>query len=346
MKGRAALPWIAIGLVLIGVALVAGAPTERNDRPLDPSANGPRGAKALVVLLEELGADVEVTRGPPADDADTAVVLRDRYDDDEREDVERWVDAGGVLVVADPGSPLDPSGPFGESTACPAALDGVERIGAGFEVTRDDGPGCFDGLVDTTTAGAGTVVAVGDPAMLTNEHLGDLDNAVLAAALLAPTGTERVAFLQGPAGAGEQALFDLLGPRVAQALGQLAVAFGVYVLWRARRLGRPVVEPQLVAVAGSELVTAVGRMLGGRKQPAEAAARVRTDLRRALERRLGLPTGSPPARIADAVAARTGLDPTTVAGALGDGPVTTDADLVEVVTDLDRIRDLTLGGPR
>lgn len=344
MKARTALPWIAIVVVLVGVALVAGAPTQRNDRPLDPAANGPRGAKAVVVLLDELGADVDVVRGAPPADADVALVLRDRYEDDERDEVRRWVGDGGVLVVADPGSPLHGAGlPTG---ACPAGIEGVEVVGASFEIARGEGSdgGCFDGFVATATAGAGTIISVGLPTVFANEHLGEVDNAVLAAGLLAPTGTERVAFLREPAGAGDEALLDLLGPRVAQALGQLAVAFGIYVLWRARRLGRPVVEPQPVAVAGSELVTAVGRMLGGRKQPAEAAARVRADLRRALERRLGLPADAPATHVADAVAARSGLDPATVVAALGGRTVTTDADLVEVIADLDHIRHNVLGG--
>ena len=271
------------------------------------------------------------------------MILRDRFEEAELEGVRRWVEAGGVLVLADPSSALHDAGGAGP---CPAALDGVGTIGAedgGGHLSRGDD--CFDGFVTASPMGAGTIVSIGDPAVFTNRFLDDDDNAVLAAALLAPTGAERVAFIQGPAGSGDEALLDLLGPRVAQALGQLAVAFGIYVLWRGRRLGRPVAEPQPVAVAGSELVTAVGRLLGGRRQPVEAAARVRLDVRRALERRLGLPADAPIERVVDAVAARTGLDAAGVVGALATRPVLTDADLVDVVADLDRIRDLALGPP-
>jgi hypothetical protein len=349
VKGRAVLPWVALAVVLLGVAVLVGAPTGRSDRPFDPRANGPRGAKAVVLLLRELGADVAVERGVPDDESTTALLLRDRFDEDDDaaalDDLRDWVADGGVLVVADRFSPLfEPGGVDVEAQGCPVALDAVEAIGPlpGVDVQQRGGA-CFDGSVAATTVGAGTVVSVDDADLFTNRHLGDHDNAVLAAALLAPTGTERVAFVQGPAGSGETALFDLLGSRVAQALGQLAIAFGIFVLWRGRRLGRPVAEPQPVAVAGSELVTAVGRMIGARKQPTEAAARVRADVRRALEQRLGLPADAPVERLAEAVAGRTDLDAVAVAGALAHRPITTDADLVVVLADLDRIRDRTLG---
>lgn len=347
MRGRSALPWIALALVLLGVAVLVGRPTGRSNRPYDPSANGPRGAKAVVVLLDELGADVVINRGAPDAGATTALLLRDRFDEEDDaldlDGIEDWVEAGGVLVVGDRFSELfAPTGRDVVEQPCPVALDAVEVIGeSAFPVLHD--PDCFEGAVQAVGLGAGTIVSVDDADLFTNEHLGSRDNAVLAANLLAPTGTERVAFLQGPAGSGETALLDLLGSRVAQALGQLAVAFGIYVLWRGRRLGRAVTEPQAVALEGSELVTAVGRMIGARKQPAEAAARVRAETRRALEARLGLPADTPVEHIAEAVAARTGIDASTVTGALERRPVGTDADLVAVLADLDRIRDHVLG---
>jgi hypothetical protein len=343
VSARRIAPWLVLLVVLVGVAVVAGAPTGRSDRPLDPRANGPRGAKAVVVLLTELGAEVGIERGAPSAGDATALVLRDRFDDDDRADVRRWVEDGGVLMLADPTSPLleglaDPS--------CPEAASAADAIRPGpvADTAVERSTTCFDDFVGAHPLGAGTIVSIGSPLPFTNRFLDDVDNAVLAAALLAPTGRERVAFVQGPAGAGDEALVDLLGPSVAQGIVQLAVAFVVYVLWRGRRLGRPVVERQAVVVAGSELVTAVGRMLEGRHQPSEAADRVRADVRRALERRLGLPVGAPVERLADAVAARTGLDPATVVAALATRPVTTDGDLVDVVDDLDRIRDLALGG--
>ena len=78
-------------------------------------------------------------------------------------------------------------------------------------------------------------------------------------------------------------LVDLVPTDVRQAIIQLVVAFVLLVLWAGRRLGRPVLEPQPVAVEGAELVAAVGRLLDGRRRPDEAAAAVRAATRRTLE---------------------------------------------------------------
>lgn len=342
MKARSALPWVALGLVLLGLAALVGAPTGRSNRPLDPAANGPDGAKAVVLLLRELGATVTVERGAPSRGTGTALLLEAAEDRRGDADALRdWVEAGGTLVVADPSSPL--ASTQGELRPCPPALVTVGTIGpVDGSDRRGRGEDCFGGAVRATAVGAGTVVVVAGPDLFTNRRLGDHDNAVLAAALLAPTGGEAVAFLRRPVG-GDTALLDLLGPRVVQALAQLAVAFALYVLWRGRRLGRPVVEPQPVLVAGSELVTAVGRILDARRQPAEAAARVRAATRRALEQRLGVRRGGPVEVLADAVAARTGADARTVADTLAHRPVATDGDLVAVLAALDALRDRTLG---
>jgi hypothetical protein len=336
MKGRGAVVVVALAAVVVLLLVAIGGGDERTNRPFDPTSSGPAGARALVLVLEELGADVEITGGGLDDDVDTALVLQDRLDEDATDEVEDWVEDGGVLVVGDQGSSLFRGGSEGP---CPAALDsvGVLDLGPGSG-TVERGDACFERVVQRGDAGLGTVVSIRDRQLLTNQLLGEADNAVLAAALLAPTGRERVAFVVGSAGSGDQALGDLLGPRVAQAIAQLAVAALLYALWRARRLGRAVVEPQPVAIAGSELVAAVGRLQEGRRRPDEVADAVRSDVRRAIERRLGIAAGGDVAPVAEAVAARCGMTPEQVLGALERRVVTTDDDLLAVLADLDRIR--------
>jgi hypothetical protein len=321
-------------VVLLLVAI--GGPDERTNRPFDPTSTGPLGSRAVVVLLEELGADVDVTGGGLDDDIDTALLLDDRLDDDATDEVEDWVDDGGVLVVADQSSSLFRRG---SEAPCPAALDGVEvlELGPGSGAV-DHGADCFGRTVQIDDVGLGSVVSVRDRQIFTNELLDEADDAVLAAALLAPSGDERVAFVVGSAGTGEQALGDLLGRRAAQAIAQLAVAFLLYALWRGRRLGRAVVEPQPVAIAGSELVAAVGRLQEGRRRPDEVADTVRSEVLRAIERRLGIAAGGDVAPIADAVAAQCGMAPEQVLGALERRAVLDDEDLLAVLADLDRIR--------
>lgn len=340
MKGRGALVVVALAAVVVLLLVAIGGPGERTNRPFDPSSAGPRGARAVVVLLEELGAGVDITGGDLDDEVDTALVLQDRLDREATDEVEDWVEDGGILVVADQGSSLFRGGGEG---GCPVALDGVAVLDPGPGGRElDRGADCFGRTVTSSAVGLGTVVSVGERQIFTNALLGDADNAVLAAALLAPTGTERVAFVAGSAGSGEQTLPDLIGPRVAQGIGQLAIAFALYALWRARRLGRAVVESQPVSIAGSELVAAVGRLQEGRQRPDEVVDTVRSDLLRALERRLGVPAGGDVARIAEAVAAQCDMAPEHVLGALERRAVVTDDDLLAVLADLDRIRAAVL----
>ena len=339
MNARSLLSWLGLGLVLLLAVLLIGSGSERNDRPLDPTSAGPRGAKGVVVLLDELGADVDLGGRDIHDRDATALVLQDRLDDEGHVELLDWVEDGGVLVVADPFSPL-----HGNEGYCPDAVAGVGRLslGSGPGSHPTAGDDCFAGFVAAVDRGEGTIVSLDQPTVFVNALLGEDDNAVLAAALLAPTGDEAVVFVAGTIGSGQESLWDLLGPRAAQAIVQLAIAFVLYALWRARRLGRAVVEPQPVTIAGSELVAAVGRLLDSRRRPDEIAATIRADLLRSLELRLGVPAGGPVETVAEAVAARTGLDVAEVAGALARRSVLDERDLLEVVDDLDRIRALTL----
>lgn len=342
MTSRSTLGWLALVLGVLAVGVLVVAPDPQSNRPLDPTAAGPAGAKGVVLLLEELGGDVAVRPGAPAS-ADTALLLVDRFDDDQRDELLEWVRDGGVLVVADRFSPLSS---FATGGTCPDAIADVEVLqftpADGGLVGRD--PDCFRGTVRTRPEGDGFVVVVGGATPFANELLDEVDNAVLAASLLVPTGDEEVVFLHGALGAGDQQLVDMIGPRVAQAIVQAGIALLVYVLWRGRRLGRAVVEPQPVRVAGSELTAAVGRLLGARRRPGDAAATIRLALVRDLERRTGVAPGGSAEPLVAAVASRTGLDPAWVMGALVTRPVASDGDLVAVAADLDRIRSLALEG--
>src|SRR5205085_6476706 len=105
--------------------------------------------------------------------------------------------------------------------------------------------GCFGDkgrfLVVARTEGEGTVVAVGGPGPFLNQELGNLDNSVLAVSLLAPAPGTHVAYvLPAAVGGGQRSLTDLISPRLKLAFLQLLIAFLLVCLWRARRLGRPV----------------------------------------------------------------------------------------------------------
>ncbi len=349
--------WVLAGAGILLAVFLIGRP--RSDGPpLDPSSSGRLGTRALVLLLEDLGADVSVREGAPADGDDVALVLSDALDDGERDAVRRHVEDGGRLVVADPTSPLQPfaiNDVLGTDRLRPRcdvpALADVGTVdpvgGVGFDVSGAGTP-CFpdDGgaFVAVADVGRGTVVGIGGAGMLTNTSLGEVDNAVLAAALLAPQPGTRVAILRPAAvGGGSRSLGDLIAPGVKGALVQIAVAFLVYALWRARRLGRPVPEPQPVPLAASELVVAVGNLLQQAGRRDQAGALLRSDLRRRLAERLGLPFDAPVEVVATTTAARTGIPADRVRAALTPVPLPGDEELVALSAEVAAVEEIVGG---
>jgi hypothetical protein len=353
---RVALGGLLVLAVVVGAYLSAARRTE--GPPLDPTSTAPDGARALVELLDRYG-DVDVRDRPPDRGQDTAVLLEDRFDREAEAALRSWVEAGGTLLVADPGSTLTPamasSTPGLREVSCDdPALAAVRQLpmgGTGFALDVPDGATTCatpDGaaVVVVDGLGSGRIVSLGGPAPLTNRRLDEGDAAVLAVALLAPEAGTDVAFLQPElaVGSGDRSLTDLVGTPVRAALAQLGVAFCLVVLWRARRLGRPVAEPQPVQIESAELTAAVGRMLARSRQPGRAAAILRDRARRDLSGRLGLPLDAPADLVVDAITARTGLDPAEARRA-ATGPVTSDDDLVEVAALLVRIREEITHGP-
>jgi hypothetical protein len=82
----------------------------------------------------------------------------------------------------------------------------------------------------------------------------------------------------------------------------------------------------------------VGNLLQRARGRPHAAALLRDDLRRTLSDRLGLPPDTPPSRVADAAAARTGVSADRVRAALeGPAPASED-DLVGLAQTVEAIR--------
>jgi len=347
MASRGTVVAGCIGASLLAVALLGGSPDD--EVPLDPRSNGPLGTSALVSLLEDVGADVELSAGLPDDGDDVALVLVDRLDEAQTDEVRDWVQRGGTLVVTDPGSSFAPTGALPSDPLQPevlergfctvASLEGVETVDGGAAVRYDTGEGrssCVGSrdfaFVVVSPEGEGEVVAVGGAAFATNDRLAEQDNAVLAVGLLAPGSGATVRFLDAPlpAGGGDKTLYDLVSDGVRRAGLQLGLAFVIYALWRAVRLGRPVREPLPVEIAGSELVGAAGRLLERGRSPAEAAEVLRAALRRELRARLGVAASASSDALAHVVAERSGVDLDEARTAIGDHAVTNDDELVAV----------------
>ena len=357
-----------VGATLLAVVAIGGGGGD--GAPLSPRSDRRGGTSALVTLARELGADVSVRDSLPALPAgggpDVLLLFDDQLTDDQHGAVRDWVSGGGVLVVTDELSPFapTPAGSFAEDDApggrCDiGALSGIDvggvrpRRGGVYLHPAADAETCVTrdfgyAYIVATPRGDGTVVAVGGPGMFVNVALAEGQNAPVVAALVAPQeSTDLVVLEPGPlagsgAAAGGRTLGDLVPTGVKRALVQLGIAFAVYALVRARRLGRPVSEPQPVAVAGSELVAAVGGLLDRARSPQHAAALLRGDLHRFLVDRLGLPADVTPDVLARVAAERTGLDEGQLAMALGTAPVADDAGLLALADTIDRIREEVL----
>jgi hypothetical protein len=371
-RRRGWLPWAAGLAGLLVIALALGAPHTASTDDLDPHATDGSGTKALVLLLGQSGAHVQVTDRMPGPDTDVALLASDTTSQAQTSVLEGWVRAGGVLVVADPESSFVPVGavsagsPFGLASPpvspgdCDIdALSGLDRVWPSSDPAFFDVPAgssrCYTSgiraFVVDTPLGRGHIVAVASPFVFTNNALDQYDNAGLATDLLAPRVGTRVSVLwgmdpgtDGGAGGHQQDLGSLVSVGVKLALLELLVAFLIYAWFRARRLGQPVAEPQLVQIGGSELIRAHGDLLAQTRDPDRAARLLRADLRRRLAERLGLSPDASPEVVAEVTASRAGVDRDRVARAVTDIPVRSEAELLDLARDIDSIRAEVLHG--
>jgi hypothetical protein len=358
-RARRWTPWLWVAGLILVLGLIADSGSSGG--VLDPNGTGPQGAKALVLLLRQYGAQVTLDPGVPGAGVGAAVVLSDQLDPTRRSGIAAWVRAGGHLVVADPTSPLQVGARTSVSNGLttknlqPAGgcdlpgLSGVQQLSVGPSLLLRVPPGasattCFEyQLSDREQAsflvavndGSGRVVGLGGAGVWTNQRLDQLDNAALAIGLLAPTDGARVDVLVASrAGSGNRSVYDLLSPRLKWALLELVVAFGVLVWWRGRRFGRPITEAGPVQVAGSEIVLAVGELMARAGNRDAAARQLREGTCARIGSSLGLGTRSSPTAIADALAARFGIPADRTLALLSDAPVPDDAALVLLAQSL------------
>lgn len=357
---RTALVAAFLAALVIVTALLIGAPGN-NAAPLDPTSTAPDGTKALVLLLKDLGANVHTGATLPGAADGVALVLQDRLNQADRTRLANWVGAGGRLVVTDPNSDLagvavDDSGRdviLGQRSPelvggdCPIpALRSVGSVRPDGDVLLrlpPDGTGCFRAgagyMLIARDQREGTVVAIGGPSVWTNADLGDADNSVLAADLLSPTRGTDVTFIgASKVGGGDKGLLALISPRLIEALWGLALAFVIAMVWRGRRLGRPVVEALPVELPGSGLVEAAGNLLQEGGKRAHAAGILRRDLKQLITDRFGADPSLPPREAAEIASARTGLPIERFEEVLGGPPPASDRDLVALAHNMSDIR--------
>lgn len=375
--GRSAFAALAVVAVAIAMMLLLRA--RPSTQPFDPRSGAADGTRGLVLLLEQYGSDVVISRSVPPLGTDRRVlVIQDRLTDAQRTALGQLVDHGATLVVADPHSSL--GAPAGRTTidsrgaavgpqrdlqinvprgTCDidalAHLRGVHAVNGVLRSVDTDPRSCFgdgsEAFAAVRVRGAGRVVALGDNVIFTNAYLRLADNAGIATALLAPVKGTKVTIVVGDVapktaadiGTGTRSLADLVRPGVWMALLQLAIAFVLFAIARAVRPGRPVREPDQVPIAGSELVVATGRLMQRAHHVERAAWLLRGDLYRDLCTRHHLPPTTPVDTLDRAVSEHTGLAPGRVLTVL-QGDVVDPTELLALSRTIQEIRDLVLEG--
>jgi hypothetical protein len=368
----------ALLVVLVAVAMMLIVRASPDTEPFDPRSGADDGARGLVLLLERFGASVDIVRSVPEPGDDRRVlVLQDRLSNDQREQLREFARAGGVVVMADPESPLvgdvsdvtlegtigsASNGALAESNVfpeqCPVPAlqhlrglfvpDGVLLRANGDASCFGDGETAF---VAVRADGAGSVVALGDNSLFVNRYLRYGDNAGLATALLAPEEGSRVSIVLGSEapkstadiGTGERTLFDLIRPGVWMAFAQLGIAFVVVAWARGVRTGRPVREPDQVPIAGSELVVATGMLMQRARHTRRAAHLLQTQLHRDLCTQFRLPANTSIESVDATVSHRTGVPPGTITEVLR-RDVHDHASLLALSNRIHEIKDLVLQG--
>jgi hypothetical protein len=311
-------------------------------------------------MLGQFGEKLTIAGPLPPPGRSVALLLNDQLDDASRAQVTSWVHHGGTLVVADPTSPLtgaslaqsgEPdqalasSGPLLPACQAPwvRGVTQVDPAGDPLLEVPAGSEGCFPqaggDFAVARRLGTGVVVSLGGADLWSNEYLADQDNALLAADLLGPGRGFTVAWLTTPwTAGGNKTIWSLVPARVKACLGGLILAVLAACTWRARRLGRPVLEDPVVPVPGSELVLATGRLLARNRRWDEAATFIRDDLCNQLRSRFGQAPDADPASAALVAAMHTGLQMDEVMATLC-GPLPRDEEeLLSLAASVHRIR--------
>lgn len=353
-------PVVRWGAVIVCICVLASFQinTSSQPEPYDPASTQPDGTKAFAMLMQEAGARFNVGDAPGNG---TALLMNDNLSDAETKDIAAWVKTGGRLVVTDTYSQLSAATAIDSPSVAPKVL--TPNCSASFAgdvgsiepnsnanytlFERDAGStaGCFgvkNGFfVVAHREGRGTVIDVGSPSIFENQDLAKLDNSVLVTNLMQPGPDTEITWLttQDESGtrtqSGGSGLSQLIPPRVKEGWWQLIFAAVALSLWRGRRLGKPVDEPQQVEIAASQLVVAQGNLLQTANQAGDAAAIMRADLTRSLASLLGLPANVDMRVLIDVAHVRTGIPTERLEAVLYGVPVGDNTELIKLAQQIE-----------
>jgi hypothetical protein len=335
---------LALNVLLIAVNSVTGGTP---GGPTSSSyATGGDGLAAYAELIADAGHPVARRREPPHErplGADETAVLLDPgfVDSDDAAALRRFVRAGGRLVIGGEeaawvGRIVGPGIDWtserledGRVAAPVAEVAAVERVsglrGGRWRETGAALPayaGSGGALLAVGQVGGGRVVLLADAAPIQNDALDEADNAALGLGL-AGEDTRPVVFLESFHGYGPASGFGAIPTEWWVLFGVAALAAGVFMLARGRRLGPAEQEAREFPPARREYVDSLGGVLARTRGRAETAEALQAEARRLVASRLGLAEGE------DVVAAARRLGFADGEASALVRPATTDADLLE-----------------
>lgn len=358
---RLRYPVVLVVIAFALVTLLAAVGRTTNNAPLDPRNTNPDGAHALAALLRDRGVSVGIpgSLAGIGSDPSATIFVTDPGALSARA-IATIARSSSPLVLVDPLPPalaasgldlnLDASTAaitVGPGCALPAAVTaGAARVSGDLYLVPGGGSAvtCYHqandaALVELSRPDGATTIVLGSASTLSNAELGQQGDAALALGVL---NTRAVQWVPGGLGAGpappsRRGLLNLLPPRLLWATLQLFLAVVVLALWRARRLGRPVVEPLPVVVRAAETVEGAGRMLHAAHARDSASASLRTASVTRLSRALRLDPDDAPAAVTTLVARRAGRADREVAEVLYGGEPRDDTALVRLARELPRL---------
>ena len=367
LRANRGLAIIAVLAILVAV-IAAVAQSQQKAGFLDPEATDPSGSRALATLLKAQGvtviretraatvaADLRTTPGATLLVAPTAPISDSMLNEvlSARAAYTVLVQPDGLALqgfapwAQEAGSGGPDEVPPGCAFAIAARAGALAPAGPTYTSDRRGVAPCWNGaLLDSGSGDGGVVTVVGLGPAFTNAKLADSGNAAMAMGVLGRSGTlvwwlPSIADPQQVAlGEDQPTIQDLIPAWVGWAFLQVVLAMAVVIWWRARRLGRVVVEPLPVVVRATETVEGRARLYRNGKARGRAADALRIATLARLRSRLSLPRSADIASVVAAVSTRTGRTDAELTALLSPGTdPTDDVGLTRLANALDALEN-------
>lgn len=365
-------PWLIVLIVLAMIAAILASVLRGfyQDGPLEPDAPTGQGSKAVVQVLEDLGVEIDVDRHtsdaadalrsgrtvlvtePSALSASQLTALAEAQDS-----------GGGRMVLVQPDfvtlsylTPnITPAGSLrtaGQLEAGPGCGDlahrarvvevaGDEGIRGSTTLYRDTGSAntCFSSGEGSLVIEHEGILVLGSADLLTNDGVGEADNAALVLNALGGTGelSWYVPSATDPMSSSSPTLFDHLPDWAGPLVLWLLLVATIALVASGRRFGPVVIEPLPVMVKPQELVLGRARLLQHADARDAAATALRSAAATRLADRLGLRHETALNGLLATLAPHVDHTDEQLRRLLGPTPVTSDQDLVRLAHDLDHL---------